>query len=346
MRNKPGICPLVRAFAVLLWLLMLPVSAFCTGTEAEVVDVDISVDSVSRSYALPIDFSSGSVPKSRGFSESKGENGKTVKIYDDSTIHAEISEGSWKGPEGNWSGTDVWLADIVISDPSQLRTASMGNEPDFSNKKARGKAVTLAKHMNAVVALNGDSWGADEKSGYGVVFRQGQLIAAKLDDSGRHRMDLLLIDENGDFHGIHAAQQGDLDDPSVYEGKRILNVFSFGPILVENGELVTDYQGTDRDKGGTWMNMRTDLASQRVALCQAGPLHYKIITCAGHRSGNRGLTLPEFAEFVASQDVQFAYNLDGGESSVLYFWEYGKVNMKNTDVRNLWDIIYFASAEQ
>ena len=46
----------------------------------------------------------------------------------------------------------------------------------------------------------------------------------------------LIIDENGDFHGIHAAQAGDLDDPFTFEGKKVMDIFSFGPILVEDGE--------------------------------------------------------------------------------------------------------------
>ena len=330
---------LLQITAVLLCVWMLPSAALCSGAEVE--DVVLPEDAEPREFLLPIDFTPGPVPKAEGFSETKDENGKTVRIYEDSTIRAVVSET-------NWMKTDIWMADIVISDPSQLRTASTGNGADFSRTPA-DKVIRLAEHMNAVIALNGDSVGAkNEKHNFGVIFRQGRLIDARLDSSGKYRMDILLIDENGDFHGIHAAREGDLDDPSFYDGKKILNVFSFGPILVEDGELVADYQGVDREvgAGGTWMKMRTDEPSQRVVLCQVGPLHYKVISCAGHRSGNRGLSLPEFAEFVASQDVQFAYNMDGGDSSMLYFYRYGKVNLKNTGIRGLWDIVYFASAEQ
>ena len=154
-------------------------------------------------------------------------------------------------------------------------------------------------------------------------------------------------DENGDFHGIHSAQAGDLDDPSVYKGKKIFNIFAFGPILVENGEALTDFQGADTNQkklGGTWMNMASQEARTRMAIGQVGPLHYKLFTSVGNYNHHTGLTLVELAAFIASQDVQIAYNLDGGDSARMIF--NGKqVNPKTGDPRALWDMIYFASAE-
>ncbi len=326
-------------FSLLLALvLMLCLLPSALGDDFAVEEVEVPQP---REYLLPIDFTPGSLPKKEGYSESKDANGKKVLSYKDSTIQVEISETTWMKNR-------VFVADIVVSDPSQLRTASM-QDADFSNKNHQGTVTTMSdnKHMRAVVAMNGDSWGAKEKNDYGVVFRQGNLIHAKLDKSGKRRMDLLLIDENGDFHGIHSAQDGDLDDPYRYEGIKILNIFSFGPILVENGEAVADFQGadTDRGNGGTWMYMRSEKDSTRMVLCQAGPLHYKIITSVGKYNHNPGLTLHQIAEFAASQGVQFAYNMDGGDSTVLYF--NGKqVNPKTGQPRDVWDIIYFASAEK
>ena len=346
MKKNLGFRLFLRVFAALLALCLLPAAALCTGAEVE----DIDLNNMS-SYTLPIDFSPGIAPKAEGFSQSKDENGNTVRVYEDSTIKVTVTEMKYYGPEGKWGYTDIWYADIVISDASQLRTASIGKagKMDFSKPNDQDSFDKGFERTNAVVAMNGDSWSASEKQKHGIVLRQGTLIDAysNLDSTGKWRMDLLLIDEEGNFHGIHAAQKGDLDDPYTYNGKKIVNIFSFGPILVEDGKAVTDYQGTDRERSqkGTWLKMRTEEFSQRAVLCQMGPLHYRIYTCAGHRSGNRGLTLPEFGEFIASQGAQFAYNMDGGESSVLYFSGYGKVNMRNTGVRDLWDLIYFASAE-
>ena len=345
MKKDQGFRRFLRFFSALLALCLLPAAGLA---EAVVEDVEVTGP---LEYALPIDFSPAPAPKEEGFSESKDEAGKKVRIYEDSTIRVVLSETRYYLTEKkDKTGTDIWMADIVITDPSQLRTASFDDGYNFVSKRRQGKVVELAKSVHAVVALNGDSWGAkEEKHNFGVVFRQGQLIENRLDEKGNYRMDLLIIDENGDFHGIHAAEAGDLDDPYTFDGKKVLDIFSFGPILVENGEAVEDYQGVDRSakkKDGYWMNMRSDEDAQRIAVCQVGPLHYMLVASANDH-GNTGLTLRQFADFLAAQGVQFAYNLDGGVSSVLYYHGAGKVNLKSVKQgRSLWDIIYFASAEK
>ena len=345
MKKDQGFCRFLRFFSVLLALCLLPAAVLA---EAVVEDIEITEP---REYALPVDFSPAPAPKAEGFSESKDEAGKKVRIYEDSTIRVVLSETRYYLTEKkDKTGTDIWMADIVITDPSQLRTASFDDGYNFVSKRRQGKVVELAKSVNAIVALNGDSWGAkEEKHNFGIVLRQGQLIESRLDEKGNYRMDLLIIDENGDFHGIHAAEAGDLDDPYTFEGKKVLDIFSFGPILVENGEAVEDYQGVDRSakkKDGFWMNMRSEEDAQRIAVCQVGPLHYMLVASANDH-GNTGLTQRQFADFLVSQGVQFAYNLDGGVSSVLYFHGAGKVNLKSVKQgRSLWDIIYFATAEK
>ena len=344
MKHFKGNRPL-RVLAALLAALLLPAAALAL----EVEDLPELPD-----YALPLDYTPGPEPKNSGFAQTKDSNGNAVFTYEDSTIKATVYTDVYKGPEGKWGYTDIWVADVTISDPSQLRTASFDDDFSFVSTMRQGKVVKLAKRVNAVVAVNGDSWGAnnrDEKNNFGVVFRQGNLIKSNLDQQGKYRMDLLIVDAWGDFHGVHAAQAGDLDDPCTFEGKKVLDIFSFGPILVEDGEAVYDYQGTDRQisKGGTWMKMLSDERAQRVAICQLGSLHY-LIAASASDSGNRGLSLPEFADYLVSKGAQFAYNLDGGVSSVLYFpgaGKEGKVNLKNrAQGRELWDIIYFATAEK
>ena len=81
-----------------------------------------------------------------------------------------------------------------------------------------------------------------------------------------------------------------------------------------------------------------------MALCQVGPLHYMTICTAGPQYNNIGMTLQEFANFVAKQGVNIAYNLDGGDSTMLIF-NGDKINyLQSTATREISDIIYFASA--
>ena len=61
---------------------------------------------------------------------------------------------------------------------------------------------------------------------------------------------------------------------------------------------------------------------------------------------NVGLTLSEFALLCSQEGVETAYNLDGGDSALLYFHN-GRVNDNKpiSSVRKLQDVIYFVSAE-
>jgi len=120
-------------------------------------------------------------------------------------------------------------------------------------------------------------------------------------------------------------------------GKKIINALFFGPILVENGKRVTYISGT---------GMSEDLPRQRMAIAQVGKLHYKCICCATHARGSAGMTLERFATLVARQGVTTAYNLDGGDSTMMIF-NGEKINdPDNRNTRDICDIVYFASAFQ
>ena len=92
------------------------------------------------------------------------------------------------------------------------------------------------------------------------------------------------------------------------------------------------------------MNMAWQDHTSRIALCQVDKLHYKIIVTAGKFRGDAGITLTDFAEYVASQGVRFAYNLDGGGSTTMVF--NGEVinnpttNGKKESERSVSDIVY------
>lgn len=284
-------------------------------------------DFSDKGYLLPIDFSAGAEPLDEGLIN--------PSTYEDSTISVKVTKG-------NTASCDYWYADIVIQDASQIRTVSASATGAFDTPGAEMDAVSLAYGSNAVVAINGDYPDDFNKQGYGYNIRQGMLIRNNLDTSTRYKaqlMDVLLIDEDGDFIIYHRPETGGI--PARVNGKRILNSFSFGPTLVENGKAVMDFRGADR-----WLNMATEKYRQRMCICQVGPLHYMVVCCAGPYSGNKAMTLTQFRDLVASLGVETAYNLDGGDSTLLYFFD-DRVNVFSTanKARPLTDIIYFASAE-
>ena len=79
---------------------------------------------------------------------------------------------------------------------------------------------------------------------------------------------------------------------------------------------------------------------------QTGPLEYAIVEVFGRTDGTAGMTLEEFAGFVKEQvpDAVTAYNFDGGGSTNLIL--NGKKIHKTPGLREITDIIYFASAKE
>lgn len=216
---------------------------------------------------------------------------------------------------------------VKIAHPSQLRTAMSRDTYDV---KEYIKTKLLAKKKNTVLAVNGDFFKYND---FGYLVRQGELYRDRPD--GEH--DVLLIDENADFYSIpngteetvHAAV-ADLEA----KGHKVINSFNFGPTLVENGQVRTFntsmYQGSDK--------------MMRLGIGQLGPLEYAIYFCYGTSDAAYGLTMVNFAKFIAevTPEVKIAYNLDGGGSAHVVLLQ--RQLHSNPSGRDICDLVYFASA--
>lgn len=268
---------------------------------------------------LPLDFEPA--PKPQGTYPAKRETPE-FDHYEDPSITADyemVISPEWK--------ITYYMARIRISNGSQLRTAAANT----FEKKALAPAQTISRRMNAVVAINGDYYSGNAGR---YVLRQGQVFR----DSMAPGQDLLLIDEDGDFHIIMAEDHPEEMDKTFINGKRVTNALCFGPALIKDGEIVADIS-----KAQPQSNPKS--SEQRIAICQMGPLDYMVITIA-----HWGMNVEQFAQFVASfEGVQQAYNLDGGNSCHVVFmgnWR-NQINTKGgQDYRPIPDIVYFASAYQ
>lgn len=289
---------------------------FCTGVFAVAEEDDETVAEMPP-LKLPIDFSPGNVLNPKFF--------VSDTVYEDPTIKVVITAGDDKGRK-------YWIADIEIADASQLRTASA--EGFDTNGTEFG--TVLARRMNAVVAVDGDYYCYAYNNPVHVTIRQGITFENSLRPGKRgdnKNQDVLLIDEDGDFHGLEDPLAGDVG--TEINGKKIINAFYFGPLLVNNGKV--------REKDPS--HMKTNQFSQRAAICQTGHLKYRIIVTGPHKRGSKAFQFYPWRKFVADmEDIQVAYNLDGGDSAFLYFNNQRINDPLSTNDRNLSDIIYFASA--
>lgn len=254
--------------------------------------------------ALPIDlFAPGNTPIAANYTE----NG-----YRDDTIIVELEQK-------RMYDSDVFIAYVKIATPSQLRTAVAGQKIGSSSTN---HTSTICQNYNGIVAINGDYF-TKTKAGY--IVRMGETYREKTSAN----MDLLLIDELGDFHIClhgHDVQENSMD--------KIINGFFFGPALVVDGEvqeIPENYQFDPHQK------------NPRAGIAQLGTLTYALVAVNGRTDQSAGVTLAEFADIMGQLGAKQAYNLDGGNSATLAF--NGEVyNDKPQAERAVTDIIYFASA--
>ncbi len=302
-------------------LALLIATLVCAGACADIIE-------------LPVDFTGG-VKLDVQFEEG-------LKEYEDPSIRV-VRE--W-GPNAEF-GCHVYRVDITIASAAQLRTESCSGGPDGFNSRARSATVPqMAKRVNAVVAMDGDSFAISD--GHDYVLRQGVLFR----ETKETWHDLLLIDEDGDFHIIMAGNRDVMEglgntfpstpvsqeDQTMVDGKKVINGFEFGPCIILNGEPVDANPRSivHPHKSQSWNT------AQRICLCQIGPLQYRIVAVAKF-----GLSVQDFARLVYSYgDVQTAYMFDGGEATQIAFLN-KKINNTNAqNIRQVSDIIYFASAWQ
>ncbi len=283
--------------------------------------------------------------------------GKPVKLeglnedstsYSDSTIKAVITHDTvqFKDNKGKQK-INCYIVRVTVADPSQVRSAM--SYDDYDNGK-RVKAAEMAKAANAVAAVNGDFFKYFHDSGY--IVRQGTFYR----NLSNGQRDVLLIDSNGDFHTV---DRGDSDSIQAVidafpEGVTLVNSFNLGPVLIENGEVRNIKESAVATAKKSGDQFQYPYRMQRVAIVQLGELQYAIVECNGKADASSGMSIQVFAEYIKDlfPDAKVAYNLDGGGSTNVIFARNVKGKLKferihkNSDAREISDILYFASAEE
>ena len=214
----------------------------------------------------------------------------TDTSYEDENISVQIDEY-------RYNDTTVYVADVQLSSAEYLQTALASGS---YGKNITEKTSTIAESVNAILAINGDYYGA-RNSGY--VLRNGVLLR---DTSSSSYQEDLAIMSDGSFE---IFTEGSTSASSLLEDGA-LQILSFGPALIENGEIAV---GVNDEVG------KAMASNPRTAICELSPLHYLLVVSDGRTSESTGLSLYEMAEFLESLGVETAYNLDGGGSSTMVF---------------------------
>ena len=265
----------------------------------------------AKDYTLPVDNTPGMAPNPALFTEDG--------YADDSiTVQLETREGEkdilWR------------IAWVEIKSPTQLRT---GFDGDTVRSSSTELVSVMAEKYRAVIALNGDNYSAPgEEDKHSFIIRMGAKRRTKLN----RKKDILIIDENGDFHTFIKSKGADTFEKET--GHTIVNAFMFGPALVHEGEISTDPSYGFNPNG----------RQPRAAIGQVGPLQYVMVIADNPTGSDKvGVTHEELAEYMLELGCSEAYNLDGGNSATMVF--NGKIiNNKAGRERDITDLIYFATA--
>ena len=215
----------------------------------------------------------------------------TDSSYKDDNISINLSESTV-------NSTQVYVADITLSSSDYLKTAFAQNA---FGTNVTAKTSETAKNNNAILAVNGDYYGANST---GYVIRNGVVYRDTVREDSSNGD--LAIYKDGSFKIIYEDQIS--ADQLVKDG--VVNLLAFGPALVENGEIAV---GTNEEVG------QAMASNPRTAIGIIDENHYIILVSDGRTSESKGLSLYQMAEVMKSYGVKTAYNLDGGGSSTLYF---------------------------
>jgi exopolysaccharide biosynthesis protein len=275
---------------------------------------------ISRAYTVVTETESGRESTAAADTEQSNETGSDTEAvlsetsYRDENIEITITEY-------REYDTSIYVADIVLSSPEYLQTAFAQNA---YGRNVTEKTSEIAESAGAILAINGDYYGAQED---GYVLRNGVLYRS----TAAAGQEDLVIYADGSFAVINEADI--TAEELLANGAQ--QILSFGPALIEDGAVVV----SENDEVG-----KAKTSNPRTAVGLIDDLHYVFVVSDGRTDESAGLSLAQLAEFMKELGVVTAYNLDGGGSSTMYF--NGQIinnpttNGRSIKERSVSDIVY------
>jgi len=260
-------------------------------------------------------------------SESTNQADKSEATYDDWNYVRDDLEIKIKKVESG-SGDDkvtYFVADVQIKDTSDLYSAFAKNK---FGRNIVETTSSIAEENNAVFAINGDYYGFREN---GILIRNGVIYRDAAEREG------LALYSDGTMKTYDETKTS--AEELISQG--VIDTFSFGPALLENGAAITNFDNIKIDNN---MGNRTIQDSNpRTGVGIISPDHYVFVVVDGRKEGySKGMTLNEFSKLFEELGCTDAYNLDGGGSSTMYFM--GRVvnnPLGKNQEREISDILYF-----
>lgn len=190
------------------------------------------------------------------------------------------------------SKSNAFVADVRVASVDYLRRVYSLNKWKGEMRSIR----TIAPDAGAVLAMTGDYaslFNAGLSVGNGVVHRKSD---------NRARDNCLIL---ADGRMVTYVRQQKTAEEMLAEG--VWHSFLFGPALLKDGQAIEKFTSPVRGK------------NPRSVIGYFSPGHYALVVVDGRSAKSRGMTLEELSRFMAELGCQAAYNLDGGQSAILWF---------------------------
>lgn len=211
-----------------------------------------------------------------------------------------------------------YLADIYLADATSFKTALAG---DTYGTGYRDSILDMALQNSALLAVNGDYYG---NTAEGVVIRNGVLYRANSTDC-----DVCVLYRDGTMR----VMRGDAFsvDEAIADGA--WQAWTFGPALLDaEGNAIESFSST----------ARIISANPRTAIGYYEPGHYCLLVVDG-RGTSAGITLPRMSALFEALGCKAAYNLDGGNSSIMV-WQDAVLNQPSGGGRESSDCLLIEEA--
>lgn len=258
------------------------------------------------------------------------ERNMEVPVLSENTPHPSpvITIQQAEAGEGK-SKVTYFLADIKLGDATDLRTAFAQNRYGLNIKDI---VSDMAQEHKADFAVNGDYYGFRKN---GIVIRNGVLYRSEPTD---RECFVMYRDGTADVVQEKKVTGNALVEDGAW------NVFSFGPVLMEDGKIRKNLEEPYRVD---FFNGSISGKQPRTGIGVIEKNHFLIIAVDGRAEGySCGMTFREFAQLFSDYGCKIAYNLDGGCSVTMY--QSGKILNQPCagEERRISDMIYIGKEEQ
>ena len=237
-------------------------------------------------------------------------------------------------------GNTFTCVEVKMADASQFRRKITGD----AYGSPQEYLSDLYMSSNAVVAMNADYY---QFRDYGVMVYDGTLYKCTdknyatyngVDYKWYNCLDNCFVTRDGNFLFTYFGEEYTWEEMEQFIADNDISFsLSFGPILVDNYEVQSHYDG--------WYPVgEVNQGYSRAGIGQVDDLHYLYMSLNHSNEKEARWTMLQFAQLFQSRGVRCAYAFDGGQTSEVVFNGDIYNHVDKGSERWVSDMVYFGTA--